>query len=153
MRYEYIEPIVNSTKAVLRNVLGTEVESGETALVDGEAISGDIMIIVQVSGDSEGSLILTMEAPTAARVCSAMSGAECGPLNDESLDMMAELANMITGNATSALCDLGHDFTLFPPLVFAADRLRERAPGVEMFRIPVRSVLGEIQVNVAMKTN
>ncbi len=152
MRYEYIQPFVTSTKNVLQSVLGGTVTSGGTELVEGGAITADVMIIVHVAGDSEGSLILALNEPTALKVCSAMSGTACSSLSADALDMMAELANMITGNATSLLNDLGHDFTVFPPIVLAAANLREKVSGVEMVRIPVRSAQGEINVNIAMKT-
>lgn len=153
MRFEYIEPFVNSTKNVLSGVLRSEVTSGRTSLVEGGVINGDVMIIVHVAGESEGSVILSMDSPTAVGVCTAMSGAACTSLTGEGMDIMAELANMITGNATSVLNDLGYDFTVFPPIVLAATQLREKTTGVEMVRIPIQSAQGEINVNVAMRTN
>ena len=153
MRFEYIEPFVNSTKNVLKGVLRSDVTSGRTSLVEGGVINGEVMIIVHVAGESQGSVILSMDSPTAVSVCTAMSGSTCMSLTSEGLDIMAELANMITGNATSVLNDLGYDFSVFPPIVLAATQLREKTAGVEMVRIPIRSVYGEINVNVAMRTN
>lgn len=153
MRFEYIEPFVNATKNVLQGVLRSEVTSGRTALVEGGVINGEVMIIVYVSGESPGSVILSMDAPTALGVCGAMAGAAAAELDAENLDILAELANMVAGNATSVLNDLGYDFSMSAPIVLAATKLREKTAGFEMVRIPIRSQHGEISVNVAMRTN
>lgn len=153
MRYEYIEPIVASTKKVLEQVTGGEVSSGDIALVKGEELSSDVSILISVKGKSEGCIIVSMDRQAVRRVCNVMNGLFCDITPLLEMDTIAELSNMIAGNATSALNDLGFDFSVFPPSLVAPPELGRTTAGIEIFRVPLSTSCGDIAVNVALKTN
>ena len=153
MRYEYIEPLVVSTKKVLHNVLDAEISGGDISLERADAVDGEISILIRVKGDSEGSIIVSLGRDTATQICAVMSGADGITPATLEMDTIAELSNMIAGNATSALNDLGYDFAVFPPTVVARTEILEKTSGVEIFRVPLGTPCGEISINVALKTN
>jgi len=160
MRYEYIEPIVASTKKVLEQVTCGEVSTGDIALVKGDDLDSDVMVLISVKGDSEGCIIICLDTATAKNICEVMNSGACEALNngvckDPSLEMdtIAELSNMIAGNATSSLNDLGFVFTVFPPSLAARPEVGRKMAGTEIFRVPLSTPCGEIAVNVALTTN
>jgi chemotaxis protein CheX len=153
MRYEYIEPFVASTIKVLDNVMQTDITQGEISLVMDDEISGDIAIIVRVKGDSEGHIVLNMYTDTALNISNIMFGDHFCTLTPMGMDSIAELANMIAGNATSALNDLGFDFKVYPPLIITKDDIKAKADKIEAFQIPLFTEYGEIIMNVALRTN
>lgn len=153
MRYEYIEPFVLSTMKVLDNVMQTDITRGQASLVMEDRISGDIAIVVSVSGDSEGCIILNMPAETALAISNIMFGDTFNELTPEGMDAIAELGNMIAGNATSALNDLGFDFMVNPPLILKKEELKAKVSRIEAFQIPLSTEYGEILMNVALRTN
>lgn len=153
MRYEYIEPFVNTTMKVLDNVMQTDITKGAVSLVMDDEISGDISIIVRVKGDSEGRIILNMHTATALNISNIMFGSHSSALTSFGMDSIEELANMIAGNATSALNDLGFDFKVYPPLIIKKNDYRAKAVRIEAFQIPLFSEYGEITMNVALRTN
>jgi len=153
MRYEYIEPFVATTKRVLTSIIRDEVSSGDIGLVGGQDLSGDVFILIPVRGDSEGCIIVNMTADTARKVCAVMSGTDCGGGSAVELDALAELSNMIVGSATSSLNDLGYDFSVHPPSVIGRADVAAKTGGVELFRVPLGTKLGEISVNVALRMN
>ena len=69
------------------------------------------------------------------------------------MDSIAELANMIAGNATSALNDRGFDFTVYPPVIVRKEDLKNKAARIEAFQIPLFTEYGEIIMNVSLRTN
>ena len=152
MRYEYIEPFVATTKKVLTSVLQQEVSSGDMTLLRGTEVRGDVSIVIKVTGDSEGCIIVNMDDATARRVGAVMSGSDCGCAPPLEMDAIAELSNMIAGNAASSLNDLGCDFTLSPPAVVRPADIPARTEGVEVFSVPLDTRCGEILVNVSLKT-
>lgn len=153
MRYEYIEPFVSTTIRVLDRVIQCDVAKGIASLVTIDAITEDIAIIVRLRGDSDGSIILGMATDTALRICSAMFGEDFEICSPTGMDAIAELANMIAGNATSALNDMGFDFMVSPPLVVTKDYVIENQIEVEAFQLPLFTEFGEMIINVAVRTN
>lgn len=153
MRYEYIEPFVASTIKVLDNVIMSDIARGDISLVSNEKVIGDIAIMIRLGGDSEGSIILNMPTDTALKICNVMFGDNFDTLTPLGMDSIAELANMIAGNAISVINDLGYDFQVYPPAVFVENYIRESAPGLEVFQIPLFTDYGEITMNVSLRTN
>lgn len=154
MRYEYIEPFVLSTMRVLDSVLQSDIARGDVSLVNSREISGDISIVIYMKGNSEGNIILNMDTETALKICNYMTGEEFELVTHQGLDPVAELANMIAGNSTSSLNDLGADFNVSPPLVVMRDDdLLKKGPAVEAFQVPLFTEYGEITLNIAMRTS
>lgn len=153
MRYEYIEPFINTTIQVLDSVIQTDISKGDVTLVRGNEISGEISIIVRVKGDSDGNIVLNMPVKTALKICNVMFGDNMQTLTPMGMDSIAELANMIAGNATSVLNDLGHDLRVLPPLIYYMDEIRGKTADVEAFQVPLFTEYGEILMSVALTTN
>jgi chemotaxis protein CheX len=153
MRYEYIEPFVFSTLKVLDCVLSIATVKGNHTLVQGGAPKGDLTIIIKIGGDSEGTIILNMDTETALKLCNWMNESDFESLTPLGMDVISELANMIAGNATSLLNDLGYSFKVSPPLILTQDSILETIPNWETFQIPLVTGCGEITMNIALRTN
>ncbi len=153
MRFEYIDPFVNSTIDVLHSFIPSDITRGALSLRSGYEMQYDIAVGINLSGDSEGSVFLNMTTETAVKLCNLMNGVELDDLTSLGLDSISELANMITGNATSVLNDMGFGLEVHPPLVAANGGEAARTFEVEIFQIPLFTECGEIKVNIALKTN
>jgi chemotaxis protein CheX len=153
MRFEYIEPFVNSTMRVLGGVIRSDVERGEISLTPGGAPAEDLAIAVRLFGDSDGNVVLHMNPATAANICARLTGSEAEAGTPLGMDSLSELANMIAGNAVSALNDEGFDFNLSPPRVVPRGNASGRDAGLEAFRIPLTTDCGEVTIHVTLKTH
>lgn len=152
MRYDCIDPFVSSTIRVLDSVIQSDIARGTLALLKKKDIFGDIIIVIRMKGDTDGTIMVTMETSTALKVCSTMNGMEFDSLTAFGVDSISELANMIAGNAISALNDIGFDFRVTPPVVIIKEDVHDLTDDAEIFQIPLFTELGEITVNVAMRT-
>jgi chemotaxis protein CheX len=153
MNYEYIDPFVSSTIRVLDSVIQSDISKGQLSLLKEDEIFGDIVIVVKLKGDTDGSIIVNMETDTALRICSTMNGMEFESLTPFGLDSISELANMIAGNATSALNELGFDFNVSPPVVVIKEKIKDLNLNMELFQVPISTECSEIPINVTMRTN
>ena len=153
MRYEYVEPFVNTTLRVLDRVIQCDITKGTASLVKSYTINEDVAIIVRLHGDSEGSIVLSMPANTALGLCNVMFGEDFEILTPTGMDAIGELANMIAGNTASVLCDMGFDFTVSPPLVVTRNYITDKILAMEAFQIPLFTEYGEIVMNVALRMN
>ncbi len=152
MRYEYIDPFVTTTIRVLDTTIPGNIRRGDVTVLQGDRMKGDVAVAVRIAGDAEGDIILSMETATALKICTALFGEVFAALTPRSEDALMELANMITGNAVSALNDQGFDFTVSPPSVHRKDPAAGSGPHVESLQIPLFSDCGEMTMNVVLRT-
>lgn len=152
MRYEYIEPFIISTIRVLDSVIQSDISRGEISLVRNADFSGELSVVIPLSGDAEGSIVLNMDNDTALRICALMNGEPFESVSPLVMDSIAELANMIAGNSTSRLNELGHDFSVAPPAVLRREGPGRRTPAVEAFQVPLFTECGEVTMNIALRT-
>jgi chemotaxis protein CheX len=153
MRYEYIEPFVLSTMKVIDTVMQSDISMGKVSLLRSSEIDGDLAILIRLRGYSDGCIILNMKTETAMKICNVMLDGSFETLMPIGMDSIAELANMIAGNAISVINDLGYEFMIDPPLIVLRDRIRDETPDIEVFQIPLFTECGEIVMNIALGTN
>ena len=151
MRVEYINPFVESSFNILKEVLDSEIRRGELYL---KAVSQPILgmaTIIGLAGDVEGRVLFDMEKTTALAIASQMNGEELTTLDELARATITELANMITGQAVTKLFDLGFKFDLTPPAIFTGDNMQVSDSGVEALIVPIDTDLGKIEINVAIR--
>jgi chemotaxis protein CheX len=154
MRYEFIEPLINRTVAVIKSALDPGVSQGDVCVACADATEGDLAIVIGLRGESEGSIFVTMGDRTALNIFRRMTGETDDTLTPLGLDAIAELANMVSGNIIASLNDLGLGYEILPPVVVAGKSLiAGKVPDIESFRVPLQTSCGEISVNVALRTN
>ena len=151
MRFEYIDPFADATVRVFQTILGPGVQRGDFTLLRSDRLEGDTAIVIGVTGESEGSVLLSMERSTALRVGNVMNGRPADAAGDIDTDALGEIANMVAGNAASALNDLGFEFHITPPVVVGREGQSISTENVEVFQIPIMTGHGEITMNVLLR--
>ena len=157
MRVEYINPFVETSYRVLKEVLGgAEVKRGELSLKSVAMPVMGVAALVGLAGDVEGRVLFDMTYETALNLASKMNGETLTQFDDLVKATISELANLITAQAVTKLHELGFKFDLTPPTLFAGEKMEIVAlPGsaqnVEALIVPLISECGEIELNVAIR--
>ena len=157
MRVEYINPFVETSYRVLKEVLGgAEVKRGELSLKSVAMPVMGVAALVGLAGDVEGRVLFDMTYETALNLASKMTGETLTQFDDLVKATISELANLITAQAVTKLHELGFKFDLTPPTLFAGEKMEIAAlPGsaqnVEALIVPLISECGEIELNVAIR--
>lgn len=157
MRVEYINPFVETSYRVLKEVLGgAEVKRGELSLKSVAMPVMGVAALVGLAGDVEGRVLFDMTFETALNLASKMNGEPITQFDDLAKATISELANLITAQAVTKLHELGFKFDLTPPTLFAGEKMEIAAlPGsaqnVEALIVPLISECGEIELNVAIR--
>lgn len=157
MRVEYINPFVETSYRVLKEVLGgIDVKRGELSLKSVAMPVMGVAALVGLAGDVEGRVLFDMSFETALNVASKMNGETLTKFDDLAKATISELANLITAQAVTKLHELGFKFDLTPPTLFAGEKMEIAAlPGsaqnVEALIVPLISECGEIELNVAIR--
>lgn len=122
MKVEYVNPFVTATVKVLEAVLMETPVRGELKALPAIFTSEQLNVTVGITGDVQGSAIFGMSLTSADRIASKMIGAPIKTFDQLAASAIAELSNMISGNALSLLSEAGYTCDIAPPtLVHGTD--------------------------------
>ena len=152
MRVEYINPFVETSYKVLKEVLGgVDVKRGDLYLKSTAMPVMGVAAFVGLAGDVEGRVLFDMTMDTALNIASKMNGETLPEFDDLAKATINELANLITAQAVTKLHDLGFRFDLTPPALFTGEKMEVSNHDVEALIVPMITEQGKVEVNVAIR--
>src|ERR1043166_4577982 len=146
MRVEYINPFVTACFNVVEAVLDTKAEKGQLAMLPAVFTSQQCNVITGVTGGVEGHLIYGMSLINADKIASIMIGKPIRTFDQLAASAIAELGNMITGNAMSLLAQAGYICDITPPTIIRGTNVKLSTPSIPALVIPVCTEQGEIEI-------
>lgn len=154
IKVEHINPFVEAVYELFTTMLGTTVERGDVNLLGKNVAPMEVMGIIGLSGEARGVVTVGFPRETALKVVSKILNTELTELDDEVADGVAEIVNMIAGNAKAKL--LGNDGTpidLSLPTVVRGTDYRIDCPGDAVWLgVPFDSPLGTFELRVMFET-
>lgn len=99
MDQSYIIPFIKSVQNVFETMLQLPVQMGQPELKQGGDSGHDVSAIIGMSGDVEGSVVLSFPTETAERVVALFTGTELDAGHEDFADAVGELVNMVSGGA------------------------------------------------------
>lgn len=104
MKVEYINPFLMAAKTVLQQIANIETTVGKLYVKKTEYDDNSILILIGVTGNIVGQVILAFKIEDALKIAEAMCGGmQFDQLNEISESAVCELGNMILGNAMTIL--------------------------------------------------
>lgn len=118
VKVEYINPFLQSASNVIEQVANVRPTSGKLDLKDVKFVEDYIWIQIGMSGEMTGDIVFGLHKDVALRMVSAMMGGfQVTELDDMSQSAIAELGNMISGNASTILSNQGVQIDITPPKI------------------------------------
>ncbi len=146
----YIKPFIQSVQNVFETMLQLPLEIGEPALKKANAPNFDVSGIIGMSGDVEGSVVLSFPTTTAERVVSLFTGVDIEHTHDDFPDAIGELVNMVTGGAKAQF--EGRSVTIScPSVVIGQDHVVFGRKDVVCISMPCTCDVGEFSLEVSVK--
>jgi chemotaxis protein CheX len=105
MKVEYISPFVTAAIEVCQMMLGITPQRGQLNARKGIFTSQQCNIVLGVTGQLEGMIIYGMSVFTADKIASQMLGTTIRTFDELAASAIAELGNMISGNALTKLAE------------------------------------------------
>jgi chemotaxis protein CheX len=148
---EHLEPFVAAARDVLEQELSSEVESGRLALARGTCTTQDVTAIIGITGQLTGMALYGMSEKTALAIVGQLMGAPCDELDELALSGVGELANVITGCATTLLAQIGITVDISPPVLLQGAGSRMSTAGIQRLVVPLVTSLGTVEAQLAIK--
>lgn len=154
MKVEYINPFIEASEIVLRQMTGLNVKLGKVYLKDSPYKSDNVMVIVGLTGKMRGQVIFTMSKPVAIDIASKMmGGVVISELDEISKSAISELTNMILGNTATILYNKGIGIEITPPSFLLGENVEVSANKMRTVCIPLLlSNNNIIEIDVALES-
>jgi chemotaxis protein CheX len=150
-RADILEPFVEAARDVLAAEIGAEVTPGRLSLANGAATTLDVTVVVGITGKLTGIAVYGMPAEMAKAIVGKMMGETIDELDDLALSGVAELGNVITGQATNLLASIGQVCDISPPMLLMGAGSQLSTMSIQRLVIPLATDFGTMEAQVAIK--
>lgn len=150
---EYINPFIAAAKSVMKDFCGIEAELGKPYLTKTIFEGDKFLIIVGITGQLKGQVILSMSDETACDIAShMMMGMPVPELNDMAASAISELSNMILGNTATIFSTQDKIIDITPPSICRGKDMTITVSDSKMICVPLAYVGDHaLELNIAIK--
>ena len=150
MDQSYIIPFVKSVQNVFETMLQLPVQIGQPEIKHPGDSGHDVSAIIGMSGDVEGSVVLSFPTATALRVVSIFTGEELDAGHEDFADAVGELVNMVSGGAKAQFAGKSVSISC-PSVVVGQSHQVYGRKDVVAICIPCDSDCGDFNVEVSIR--
>jgi len=148
---EHINVFLMATSKILQDMCGYHVKIGKPAVKKSEFTSDSVVIMIGVTGEMRGQVMLAFENSIACDIAGKMMMMPVEQLDEISTSAICELGNMIMGNASTVFSVEGVGIDITPPTMCRGNVSFQGA--VANLCIPIYYENDKkIELNLAMKT-
>ena len=112
---EHINPFLMAAKKIFQDMCFVQVQIQKPGLKEAKFGKGTWVIIIGVTGEMKGQVLLSMSEEDACNIASKMCMMEVKQIDDFAASALSELGNMIMGNASTVFSSNGIGIDITPP--------------------------------------
>jgi chemotaxis protein CheX len=152
MKVDYINPFIESATEILRATTGMEVTRGKPSVDSGSFHAPEVCVVLGIIGDLSGQVIYGVSLPCALGIaCKMMGEVEVKEMDELSRSAVAELGNMMAGNATSRFEKMSISMNISPPTVMIGQSVTIGWPLHRALVVPIEMEVGTMVVWVCLE--
>ena len=151
LKTDYSGCFSRATVEVLATYLEQPARAGAPVQVSDPSELQEVTVIIGITGDMEGRLMLELSKGCALRLCESMNfGEPFSSLCSLARSTLAEMGNLVAGRAVTMLNDEGSKFSITPPVILCGVGMK--ASGLlNPTIVPVITEHGTVLVNTAVR--
>jgi chemotaxis protein CheX len=145
MNIEYINPFIEASQTVIKQITTFEAKLGKVYLKTAPYRSEDLIIMVGLTGKIRGQAIFSMKKSLGMKIASSMMmGMPVTEFDEMSKSAISEMANMIMGNAATILFNKGINIDITPPSLLMGENLQITPNKMKTICVPL--IVGDSDV-------
>jgi len=138
MNVEYINPFIEASQSVLKQIAGIDARLGNVYIKKSPYTGDNILIFVGLTGKIRGQAVFAMSKKVALIIASnMMGGKKLLDLDEISKSALSELTNMILGNTATILYNKGMGIEITPPSFLIGDNIQISPTKMKTICIPL----------------
>ena len=148
---EYINPFLEAANIVFKSILNVDLRRGKLVIKPSPNPSMEIAIIIGITGGITGEIVYSMEFNMVKKIANVLVPEFTEEqIKTEYVDIMGEIANMITGNAMNLFASTDKIIDITTPTVIDT-KTRPYAPQQRVsLGIILYSPMGQLELNIAL---
>ncbi len=151
MDAKLLNPFIRAAVDVLKAEVGAEVQRGELSLQKSALTSDDITVLINLIGDVYGVVMYGMPTATGLNMVSKIMGQEFSELNALAQSGVAELGNVISGQATIRFSEAGYRSNISTPMVLTGRVIEMSTLDFHRLVVPLETQFGLFTVHLALR--
>jgi chemotaxis protein CheX len=152
LRVEYVEPFVSGMVAVLRQEAKLIATRASLQIAETAYTTREVTVMIGVTGDIRGLVMYGLSKTTAIGIASRMLDEPVTDLHDMAQSALAEMGNMVTGQAAIALAQRGITANICPPgLLLGSGVVISTFEGRHRLVVPFDTELGQVTADLAIE--
>jgi len=145
----YITPFVGSISNVFETMLQLPVTVGSPSIKSHGTPSYDVSGIIGMTGDVEGTVVLSFPTATAERAVMLFTGMELKADHEDFADAIGELVNMVSGGAKAQFTGKSVGIST-PSVIVGSEHSVYGRKDMTTIEIPCTCDIGEFNVEVSL---
>jgi chemotaxis protein CheX len=150
MNVNFMNPFLTAAYNVLSAVLGSVPQKDAVTAQPTNSTSHQVNVVCGVTGDLQGLIVFGMRESTANRIASVMAGQSLKIYDSFVASAIAELGNMISGNALMGLSESGFVCDITPPTIVQGANVVISTLDIPTVSIHLETGCGELAVRVSL---
>ena len=130
--------------------MGATAERGELKLQRAPHTADDVSVLISLSQQVNGIVIIGMSEKTGISVVSKILGETFEELDELAKSGIGELGNVITGLASTGLSEVGYEVKISPPTLIQGKGTLISTLDFYRVVVPIKTELGDIHLYVAL---
>jgi chemotaxis protein CheX len=151
MDAKLLNPFIQAAVEVLKAEVGANVSRGEISLQKSSLTSDDITVLINLIGDVYGVVMYGMPTPTCLNLVSKIMGQEFTELSSLAQSGVAELGNVISGQATIRFSETGYKSNISTPTVLNGSGIEISTLDFPRIVVPLETQFGILTVHLALR--
>jgi chemotaxis protein CheX len=151
MNVKFLNPFISSAHDILRIEMHESVERGELRLENGSYRTDDATVIISLIGAVDGTVFYSMSKESAMQFASALMGEKFDALNELAQSGIAELGNVITGQASMRLADAGYESNISTPSLLIGKGALISTLGYPRLVVPLSTPIGSLTIHLSLR--
>ncbi len=149
MSNAFYPPISKATCEVFKLMLDLDASAGiHHALLPQDGLGDAVQVAVEVTGDMAGNIYYRFPRETTLKMVNIMSGMEFDQVDDFVTSTLGEIANIISGNAMTALSEQNVSCDILPPRIVGTEEPLPPNIMKDITVIDVNTYIGDVSLGI-----
>lgn len=151
MNVKFLNPFTEAAVKVLEAECSLNVIKGPLSLQKSSLTADEVTVLISLIGQVEGTVLYGMNAMTALGLVSRVMGQDFNDFDDLAKSGVAELGNVITGQATIRLSQAGYESQISPPTLIEGKDVEISTLDFQRIVVPLKTEAGMVTVHLGLR--
>ncbi len=153
MNVKFLNPFVSAAHDILKIELHENIQRGDLRLENGPYRTDDATVIISLVGAVDGTVFYGMSKESAIQFASTLMGEKFEELNELVQSGIAELGNVITGQASMRLAEAGYESNISTPSLIIGSGALISTLEYPRLVVPLSSSAGALTIHLSLREN